>query len=154
MTYGRFLISFLNHYLDAIIITPQGLRFFYWEKLFQYHQIDCHRDHIESINHSQHSFSDKLCNKGSISIAYGEGKLVSFKTISNPNKLAKLLWEHKSAFEYRQQQQLIASLPPQQDVNNEKFSILVETLGEVIKDYMDRDKQKQDTNGTPSPRIM
>ena len=31
---------------------------------------------------------------------------------------------------------------PFESHNNEKFDILVETLGEVIKDYMDKDKKK------------
>jgi hypothetical protein len=63
MLYLRFIIEFLNKYLDSLIITPKGILIFEWEGFLHYKLQQFDRDTIESITHSQDSLSDKIIGK-------------------------------------------------------------------------------------------
>lgn len=130
----------MNYYLDAIVINPQGIAIFQRDKVLNYSLQQCHRDNIESITHEQHSVADRIRGKGDISFVLDHSITLRIEYISNPQKVASLLWDHKSRFETKTNPMIIEQNSALWYDQNEKFNILVETLGEVIKDYMDKDK--------------
>lgn len=139
--YIRFIIEFLNKYLDCLIISPQGVVLFEREWLLRYTMQQFDRDTVESISHSQHSLTDKILNKWSLQLTIEHGIVIHFDNISSPHRAANLLRNHK------QQHWSPSSNNHTDDVmglwwaSNEKFEILVETLWEVIKDYMWKNKE-------------
>lgn len=142
--YLNFVLQFLNNYLDAIVINRQGVSIFDRKKILNYSLRYCHWDHIESINQSQTSLSDRLFDKGDIDITLNHGTKEHFTYIAKPKYVSSLLWEKKSEFESKNYNN---SSPEWWFLHNgggEKFDILVETLWEVIKEYMDKDKWKHD----------
>lgn len=86
--------------------------------------------------------SDRIFGKGEINITLDHGINAAFDYISDPKYVATLLWDKKAQFESKHTPMLENPNNPFESHNNEKFDILVETLGEVIKDYMDKDKKK------------
>ncbi len=140
--YIRFILQFLNHYLDAIVINQQGISIFQRNKLLNYSLQHCHRDNIESISQSQTSVGDRIFWKWEISITLDHGINTQFDYIENPRQVSTLLRDKKTQFESQHTSITNHSNDPFEMHGNEKFDILVETLGEVIKDYMDKDKNK------------
>lgn len=141
LLYIRFILQFLNHYLDALVINQQGISIFQWNKILNYSLQQCHRDNIESISQSQTSVSDKIFSKGNISITLDHGINAEFSHITNPKQVATLLWDKKSQFESKSSMNNPHGFALTEQ-SHEKFDILVETLGEVIKEYMDKDRSK------------
>lgn len=137
--YIRFLLEFLNLYLDAIVISKSGISIFLWNKILNYSVQHHHRDHIESISHLQTSLNDKIRNKWIIRLNLNHGDETLFHGIWNPKEISDILRKKKSQFESK----IPFQSDPQETYNtNEKFDILVETLWEVIKDYMEKDIRK------------
>ena len=137
--YLHFIIEFLNKYLDALIITPKGILIFEWEWFLHYKLQQFERDSIESISHSQDSLSDKLIGKWDIALTIEHGVVFNFNDISSPHRITNELRNQKQQYWSHSHQTLW-------DQNlwwesNEKFEILVETLWEVIKDYMGKQKE-------------
>lgn len=124
------------------MINKQGISILEWNKILNYSVQHCHWDNIESISHSQHSLGDKIFNKGEVSIILDHGLHHRFQDISNPKQVAGLLRDNKVQFETKQATNLNTPDREHDHQHNEKFDILVETLGEVIKEYMDKDKTK------------
>ena len=137
--YLRFLFTFFDLYLDAVVIDDSGVSLFLWNKVFNYSVQYCHRDHIEDIRQSQETFADKFFQRGDITLTLNNGTILHFSHIAHPKKVATLLRNQKIKFESPRN---ALSGGEVEGPSWEKFTILVETLGEVIKDYMDRDKNK------------
>ncbi len=142
LIYGYFLLQFLNDYLDALISTERGLTLFRRDGLLQYSVQQFERDKIEMISFVQNSLSDKILNKWDIVINLDHGVSFRIEQMGNPQKLVNMLRSMK--WQYTQS---LGNHVDEQD-NQDKFNILVETLGEVIKEYMDRDHRQQ------PPRLM
>ena len=152
IAYINFILQFLNNYLDAIVINKQGVSIFERNKILNYSLRYCHRDHIESINQSQTSLWDRIFDKWQIDIGLNHGTVEKFRDIGRPKYVSSLLWDKKSQFESKTyNNSSIEQSPFQGGLGNEKFDILVETLWEVIKEYMDKDKSK---NNPPDRRNM
>ena len=94
------------------------------------------------ISFVQNSLSDKILNKWDIVINLDHGVSFRIEQMGNPQKLVNMLRSMK--WQYTQS---LGNHVDEQD-NQDKFNILVETLGEVIKEYMDRDHRQQ------PPRLM
>jgi hypothetical protein len=138
ITYIHFIIEFLNKYLDCVIVSEQWVIIFEWEWFLHYKLQQFDRDSIESISHIQNSLTDKLIGKWTLQFTMEHGIIFNFINISSPHRIAEdlrnrkqhywshhqILWDHIVWWE-----------------SNEKFEILVETLWEVIKDYMGKNKQ-------------
>ena len=99
MVYIGFVLQFLNNYLDAVVINRQGVSIFDRKKILNYSIRYCHWDHIESINQSQSSLSDRIFDKGNIDITLNHGVKEHFSYIGRPKYVSSLLWEKKSEFE-------------------------------------------------------
>ena len=139
MLYLRFIIEFLNKYLDSLIITPKGILIFEWEGFLHYKLQQFDRDTIESISHSQDSLSDKIIGKWKIQLSIEHGIVFHFDNISSPHRIATQLWNQKQQYSWHNNESF-GDHSLSWD-SSEKFEILVETLWEVIKDYMWKQKE-------------
>lgn len=68
LVYFRFIIQFLNKYLDALVITSDGISVFEREGFLSYKLQKFEWETIESIVHSQYSLSDRILGKGIVKI--------------------------------------------------------------------------------------
>lgn len=134
---GRFLIDFLNQYLDAIALTPNGVAIYRREWILEFKTELFERHKIELISYEQNSLWDKIFMKGDIVISLDYNTSFTFENISHPQKkVANIMMakhRHQRPDEFDQDLD---------EENKEKFDILVETLGEVIQDYMKKDKPR------------
>lgn len=135
--YGYFIIQFLNEYLDALIGGEQWLTIFRRDGFLQYSVQQFEREKIEMISFVQNSVSDKVRNKWDIIISLAHEISFRIEHIANPKKVSNMLWSLKWQHTHSHNNHQLSSDYHDAD-SPDKFNILVETLGEVIKDYMDR----------------
>ncbi len=139
--YLRFIIEFLNKYLDSLIITPNGIIIFEWEGFLHYTLQQFDRNSIESISHSQDSLVDKIIGKWKIQLSIEHGIVFYFDNISSPHRIANQLWNYKQQYFWHHSRKNESFDEHHLGwESSEKFEILVETLWEVIKDYMWKQK--------------
>ena len=137
--YIRFIIEFLNKYLDCLIINNQWIIIFEREWFLQYKLQQFDRDSIESITHSQRSLSDRILNKWSLQLTVEHGMLINFDNVSSPSRISNDLRNNKQ--QHGSKYNINEDLWNHITESSEKFEILVETLWEVIKDYMWKNKE-------------
>ena len=134
LIYIYFILQFLNNYLDALVITPQFLGLFQRDGVLEYHMQQCERDKIEMMSYTQNSLRDKILSRGDVLITLDHSISFSFDNVGSPKRVVNALWAAKAT--YSDPSSDDSDEEWLSDNNNEKFEILVETLGEVIKDYM------------------
>lgn len=88
------------------------------------------------ISFNQHTLGDKIWNRGEIIINLDHGISFPIEYVANPQKVVSTLRSQKG--EYHKHDEDDIAEEENEGEDNDKFTILVETLGEVIKDYMDR----------------
>lgn len=128
----KYIIDFLNMYLDALILSERGITMFMREWLFEYKTDFFERNKIETVSHTQDSFWDKLFGRGDLMINLGEGIEYPFENINAPKKQVDKILKYKS--------QRIAPAPIDKTlpIADEKMAIIAEALSEVVKEYMDK----------------
>lgn len=132
----KFCIDFLNKYLDGLALTNNGVNLYLWEWLLEYKTEVFDRDRIETVSHSQNSFRDKIFMKWDIIITLEHGITFPFENIGFPKKQASRILQLKEENTLQDLQEFESNqLKENQD---DKFSVLVEALGEVVKDYIDK----------------
>lgn len=134
----RFCINFLNNYLDALVVTQNWLVIYRREGLLEYKTEIFERSKVELISYEQSSLMDKVFIKWDIVISLDYNTAFTFENISNPQKKVGNILMAKR----RNQQQYTPEF--HEEPNSQKFDILVETLGEVIQDYMKKDKKPEE----------
>ena len=82
----KYIIDFLNIYLDWLILSQNGITMFMREWLFEYKTDFFERSKIETVSHTQNSFWDKLFGRGDLTINLEHGVEYPFETISSPKK--------------------------------------------------------------------
>lgn len=99
------------------------------EWLLEYKNEYFERSKIEVVSHEQKNFLDTLLHTGDLIITLDHWLVFEFERIHNPVKKASILLNAKTD-----------ALKPREElsnqVNQDKFTMLVETLWEVIIDYM------------------
>jgi len=132
----KYIIDFLNVYLDWLILSEGGITMFMREWLFEYKTDFFERNKIETVSHTQNSFWDKLFSKWDLLVKLEHGIEYPFENINAPQKQAEKILKYKAQF-----------LLPDEDtssLNNEKMSIIAEALSEVVKEYMDKKSSPND----------
>jgi hypothetical protein len=112
-----------------------------WNGIWNRKLTNLQRVSIESIDEEKTGFLDMLLDEGNISISV-EDKTHIFTNVKYSSQVVQDLLERKSEFTYRHTPNVIAeneTLP-----TGDKFDILVETLSEVIQDYMERKPRPND----------
>lgn len=142
MTYAFFVMRVLNDYFDAMLITDTGITILTRNGFLQYKTETIYRENIQTITYEQNGIIDAARNIGDIVIRLEHDITYPFPHVPQPKKQAAIIaaWKEKSYG------------PSMIDVDeengqrsgerDEKFDILVETLGEVIVEYMQRKKDR------------
>ncbi|MEF2175267.1 MAG: hypothetical protein V3575_02245 [Candidatus Absconditabacteria bacterium] len=131
--YGKFIIDFMDIYLDAIILTDTGVVLFKWDGLFANKSELLHRESLVAVQDTQMGILDIVLNKGNLIMKRSGGEY-SFDNVSHPTKRASMILDmQKKMLNERGESE-------EEQPDLDKFDVLVETLGEVILDYVKKDK--------------
>lgn len=133
----KFCLDFFDLYLDSIVLVDTGVILYLWEWLLEYKTERFDWDKIESIWFNQKWLWDKVFMKWDIMIRLEHGVEFPFENVTNPKKQADKILQYKWRF----------SVPvpvTDPETENKKFDVLVEALGEVVKDYIDKWESEKD----------
>ena len=130
----KWVIDFLNLYLDCLILSKDNITFFLWEGLLEYKTEIFSRNKINTISRNQIGFRDKLFWKWDILIKLEFDTEFPFNDVSHPKKQVRKLMMLKEEFLSRQKQQVEKDLSE----DNDRFNVLVEAMSEVVKEYLDQ----------------
>jgi hypothetical protein len=131
--FARWVISFLNLYLDCLLLSKDTLTVFLWDGLLEYRTEVLDWSKINSISHRQNSLWDRLFGKGDVVIQLGSSVDFSFNDVSSPKKCVSKLLLFKKKYEEEQKIMIEKDLEGDQ----KHFEVLVDALGEVIREYME-----------------
>jgi hypothetical protein len=130
--YWRFIISFMDIYLDAIIITNNWIIMFKWEWFMTYNSETINWNWILSVYENQTWLIDLLLNEWDIKFKT-PWSIYTFNNVHDPKyQKEKILKIQKDVLSWKKEQE-----EPELD----KFDMLVETLWEVIIDYVKKSKK-------------
>ena len=134
----KFCIDFFDMYLDSLVLTDTGIVIYLWEWLLEYKTESFDRDKIETVSFNQKWLRDKIFIKWDVLIRLEHDIEFPFTDVSNPKKQVAMISQLKK--------NSIKEIAVQEDdekdkeEDNRKFDVLVEALWEVVKDYIDKDK--------------
>lgn len=132
LLFAKWVISFLNLYLDCLLLSKDHLTIFLWDGVLQYRTQVLDWSKINAISYTQNSLRDKLFGKGDLLIQVGTDIDFSFQEVAHPQKyVAKILMFKKHHLELQQQK-------VEEDLKGDAthMEIIVDALGEVIKEYL------------------
>ena len=130
----KWVIDFLNLYLDCLILSKDNITFFLWEWLLEYKTEIFSRNKINTISRNQNWFWDKLFWKWDILIKLEFDTEFPFNDVSQPKKQVRKLMMLKEEFLSKEKQKVEKDLSE----DNDRFNVLVEAMSEVVKDYLDQ----------------
>ncbi len=141
MTYAFFVMRILNDYFDAILVTRTGITLLTRNGFLQYKTETIYRPNVEMITYEQNGLVDAARNIGDILVRIEHDITFPFQHVSQPKKQAAIIaaWKEQSMYPDEKPEE-VDETPT--NVRDEKFDVLVETLGEVIVEYMQRKEQK------------
>ena len=96
------------------------------------------RHTIEAISHNQNSIRDKIFNKGDLQISLNEAISFPFENAPNPKKTATTIQKMKERYGPSSTQQ------PATIGSTGDYTILMEALGEVVQEYVEKKKGKEE----------
>jgi hypothetical protein len=116
----------MDLYLDSLVLTDQGISLFFWEGLFKYSNELLERQSIEAVYDEQDGLLDILLNKGDVKIKRAEEEYI-FDEVPAPSKVSALIISVKD--------EILSQEQEEEEPELDKFELLVEALGEIIKEY-------------------
>lgn len=133
--YWKFIIDFMDIYLDAIILTDSWVIIFKWDWLFANKSELLHWESLVAVQDTQLWIMDIVLNKWNLSLKRSWWEYY-FDNVSHPTKRASMILDmQKKILKERWDKQ------EEQEEDLDKFDVLVETLWEVILDYVKKDKK-------------
>ncbi len=142
--YLKCLYDIFDEYLDVLLITEQWLIHFQWDGFWSHRSEILQRVSIEAVSDHQNSFRDSLVKKWDVTIKL-EDNVTKFNNIENPSQVtSKIIWyKEKILWRMNYYENEVAVAQTSADVND-KYKILVEALGEVVNEYVEK---KNNTDG-------
>ncbi|MCX6825300.1 MAG: hypothetical protein NTY80_03665 [candidate division SR1 bacterium] len=134
----RYIIDFLNIYLDGLILSKDGITMFMREGLFEYKTDFFERSKIETVSHNQNSFWDKLFSKGDLVIKLEHEIEYPFDNIDSPQRQVDKILKLKN------QHGLLVPNDKGISLGDDKMAIIAEALSEVVKEYMDKKTEEEE----------
>jgi hypothetical protein len=129
VSYLKTLIDFFNLYLDAMVVADDGVTIYRRKSLIHYETEHFNRDKIEAMNHTQSSWADRLFNKGDLRVLLEHGTTYRFTNVDRPTHHSAVFLDHQRHYQ--------APDDPRDYRSDEHVDVLVEALGEVVREYMD-----------------
>lgn len=133
LLFARRVISFLNLYLDCLLLSKDTLTVFLWDGLLEYRTEVLDRSKINAISHNQNSLRDRVLGKGDIQIQLGSSVGFSFNDVAFPKKSVARLLLFKKKYEDEQKVKI------EQDLEGDQrnFEVIMSALGEVVREYLE-----------------
>jgi len=131
--YVKCLFDIFDDYLDTLVATDKGLIHFRRDGLWKQKSDLIQRVSMEALSHEQNSFFDTLVNKGDLFIKL-EDTSITFRDISDPALTTNSIIEYKEKILGRHNYL-------ENEQNNElsgKYNVLIEALGEVVSEYVEK----------------
>lgn len=133
--YTKGLFQILDRYLDALLITNKWLVLFRRDGIFKHKNLTMQRVSIETVSYEQNSFWDTIFKKWDITI-YVEDEQHSFRNAAYPAESVAKILERK--------ERIIGNAYVMEntidDDSRSKYEMLVEALGEVVTEYVEKRK--------------
>ena len=139
LIFCKWILGFLNLYLDCILISKDALTVFLRDWLLEYKTEVIDWWKISVISHNQNSLWDKLFGKWDLLIQMWNEIDFSFNDVAHPKKSASKLILQKKEFEEAKKKKIEQDL----EWDQRQFDILVDALWEVIRDYMDNKNNEE-----------
>ncbi len=133
VVYFFFMVSFFDVYLDSLILTSTWIIIYRWHGLFRQHTENIPRESAQAIYDQQSGILDALLNKWNIEIKRHEETYL-FEDVPSPAENAKKIVAQRDAA-------LNQANNVEEEEEQDKFDVLVETLWEVILDYVKNNKK-------------
>lgn len=134
----KYVIDFLNLYLDGLALTPEGITMFMWEGLMEYKTEYFDRDKIVTINHQQNGIRDKLFGKGDLLINLEQGIEFPFENISAPKKQVDKIMRYKEMYHKKAIDEVGYEIAQDHShSSDDHMKIVMEAFSEVVKEYME-----------------
>ena len=129
----KWILWFLNLYLDCILISKDSLTVFLRDWILEYKTEIIDRSKILVVSHRQDTLRDRICGKWDLLIEMWNDIHFAFNDIAHPKKAASKLMLNKKNHEELRKKQIEEDL----EWDQRQFDILVDALWDVIRDYMD-----------------
>ncbi len=139
LVFFKWILWFLNLYLDCILISKDSLTVFLRDGILEYKTEIIDRWKISVISHNQNSLRDKIFGKWDLLIQMWNDINFSFNDVAHPKKSANKLILNKKEFEEIKKKKIEQDL----EWDQRQFDILVDALWEVIRDYMDNKNNEE-----------
>lgn len=140
----KFCLDFLNLYLDSLILTNTWITLFLWEWILENSVEVFYRDKIETISYRQRWFWNRILFSWDIDISLDDGINLEFEDVHRPKKQIDKILRIKEKYLL---QNMIGKDEKKfhNDLDDDKFNILVDALSDVVKDYVEKkDEDKED----------
>ncbi len=135
----KWLLGFLNLYLDCILISKDALTVFLRDGILEYKTEVIDWWKVSVISHNQNSLRDKIFGKWDLLIQMGNEINFSFNDVAHPKKSASKLILSKKKYEEIKKKKIEQDL----EWDQRQFDILVDALWEVIRDYMENKNNEE-----------
>jgi hypothetical protein len=135
--YFKAMIDLIDEYLDALVITNFGLVLFRRDGLFKYKTIILQRVAIETVTDQQHGIRDSIFSMGDIEIRL-EDTIHKFEDLQRPAQQVHKILTYKEKILGRD-----VYSENDADPGPDKYELLVEALGEVVTEYVDKKNQSR-----------
>jgi hypothetical protein len=128
----------LRSYFDVMVATDHYLYIVFWDSFFKYRLKIITRSSIQDISVVPANSLSAVLKDGHITIATEQDELIDFRHVYQPSSVAKDLYYIRDMSRTPTHEKLhpVIEEIPTASIDDEKFKVLVETLGEVIVDYM------------------
>lgn len=131
------IFMLLRSYFDIMVATDSHLYIVFWDSFYKYRIKIITRTAIQDISVSPANSLSAIFKDWHISIATEQDEVIEFRHVYQASRVASEIYTirdmHKLWSENHVQHVPIAE---ESHVDDEKFKVLVETLWEVIVDYM------------------
>lgn len=130
----KWILDFLNLYLDCLILTDEYAILFLREGWLEYKTEFFGWDKISTISSSQNGLRNKLRSVGDIVIKLEFNTEFPFTDVLHPKKQVSKLMMLKENFLTSKKYTIEKDL----EEDNQRFNVLVEAMSEVVKEYMEK----------------
>lgn len=136
--FAKYMIDFLNIYLDGLVLSHRWMTLFMREWLFEYKTDFFEWTRIQTVSHTQNSFWDKVFVRWDITLTLEHWIEYPFENVNFPKKQVEKIMKYKNQY-------APTVIDDASDfIGDDKMSIVAEALSEVVKEYMEKKSSDED----------
>lgn len=139
----KYILDFLNNYLDCIVMSHAGITFLTWDSIFDYKTDFFWWESIETVSHQQDSIWDKFWGRGNLLIQLGESISFPFENAANPKRQVTLMLQQRDVFLKHQEDDEHWDFLPEGG-NKEHMQIVMEALWEIVHEYAQKKRVREE----------